>query len=57
MREVELCRKRSLPALLLLMGTIGIVEMADGTMHIDQITAQQRAVLKTLKIDINMLCV
>jgi len=56
MRSTELCRKRSLPALLLLMGNIGIVEMADGTMHIDQITAQQRAVLKTLKIDINMLC-
>jgi len=56
MREVELCRKRSLPALLLLMGNIGIVEMADGTMHIGQITAQQRAALRSLNIDINMLC-
>ena len=56
MREVELCRKRSLPALLLLMGNIGIVEMADGTMHIGQITAQQRTALRSLNIDINMLC-
>ena len=56
MRSAELCRKRSLPALFLLMGALGIVEMADGTMRIDQITAPQRAELKALNIDINMLC-
>lgn len=56
MRSTELCRQRSLPALFLLLGKIGIVEMADGTMRIDQTTAQQKAAVKALNIDLNMLC-
>lgn len=56
MRSAELCRKRSLPALFLLLGKIGIVEMADGTMRIDEVTAQQKAAVKALNIDLNMLC-
>ncbi|MCE5296896.1 MAG: IS1634 family transposase [Euryarchaeota archaeon] len=56
MRESKLCRKHSLPSVMLELSKIHRIEMVDGSYITSEVTRTQRKIVEALDLDLDRLC-